>query len=239
MGNYTDLTASMKLKSVVEDTDTKTGRYFDLFIQALIILSLISFSVSTVPDLYPEIITFLNYFQIFTVIIFTFEYLLRLYVADIKREYIFSIYGIIDFLAILPFYLSTAVDLRSLRILRLFRLFRILKFTRYTAAIERFKAVMKEIREELILFLSATAFLLYFAAVGIYYFENAAQPEQFTSIFHSLWWAVATLTTVGYGDVYPTTTGGKIFTFLILMIGLGIVAVPAGLLSDALKETKK
>jgi len=90
------------------------------------------------------------------------------------------------------------------------------------------------IKEELILFLFATAFLLYFSAVGIYYFENPAQPEQFQSIFDSLWWAVATLTTVGYGDVYPVTVGGKIFTFFVLLIGLGIVAVPAGLVSSAL-----
>jgi len=88
------------------------------------------------------------------------------------------------------------------------------------------------------LFLIATAMLLYFAAVGIYYFESSAQPESFQSVFHSLWWALATLTTVGYGDVYPVTVGGKVFTFLVLMLGLGIVAVPAGLVASALGKAR-
>lgn len=137
-------------------------------------------------------------------------------------------------MAILPFYISTGIDLRSIRVFRFFRLARSFKLFRYNKAIQRFSTAFIMIKEELILFLFATAFLLYFSAVGIYYFENPAQPEQFQSIFDSLWWAVATLTTVGYGDVYPVTVGGKIFTFFVLLIGLGIVAVPAGLVSSAL-----
>ena len=93
-------------------------------------------------------------------------------------------------------------------------------------------------KEEFVLFGFVTLILLYLTAVGIYYFENNAQPEAFKSIFHSLWWAVATLTTVGYGDVYPVTVGGRVFTFFILMIGLGIVAVPAGLLATALTQVR-
>ncbi len=80
--------------------------------------------------------------------------------------------------------------------------------------------------------------MFYLSSVGIYYFENSAQPEVFTSIFHSMWWSVATLTTVGYGDIYPITVGGKIFTFIVLMIGLGIVAVPAGLVASALQAAR-
>ncbi len=82
-------------------------------------------------------------------------------------------------------------------------------------------------------------FMLFLSFFGIYYFENEAQPAAFASIFHSLWWAVATLTTVGYGDVYPVTVGGRIFTFVVLMVGLGIVAVPAGLVSSALSEARR
>ena len=80
--------------------------------------------------------------------------------------------------------------------------------------------------------------LLYFSAVGIYYFEHEAQPKQFASVFHSLWWSVATLTTVGYGDIYPVTVGGKIFTFAVLLVGLGIVSVPAGLVASALSKAR-
>ena len=81
--------------------------------------------------------------------------------------------------------------------------------------------------------------MLYLSAVGIFYFENEAQPEQFKSVFHSLWWAVTTLTTVGYGDAYPVTTGGRIFTFLVLMLGLGTVAVPSGLVASALSKARQ
>ena len=81
--------------------------------------------------------------------------------------------------------------------------------------------------------------MLYLSAVGIYYFENEAQPEQFKSVIHSLWWAVTTLTTVGYGDLFPVTAGGKFFTFLVLMVGIGIVAVPTGLITSALSQARK
>lgn len=81
-----------------------------------------------------------------------------------------------------------------------------------------------------------SAIMLYLSAVGIYYFEHQAQPELFQSVFHSLWWAVTTLTTVGYGDMYPITVGGRIFTFFVLMIGLGIVAVPTGLIASAMSK---
>ena len=118
------------------------------------------------------------------------------------------------------------------------RLFRAFKLIRYSKAIQRFRRAFTIAKEEMVLFLFIACLLLFFTSVGIYYFENAAQPEKFKSIFHSLWWAVATLTTVGYGDVYPITTGGKIFTFFVLMIGLGIVAVPAGLIASALSKAR-
>jgi len=121
----------------------------------------------------------------------------------------------------------------------LLRLFRIFKLFRYSKAINRFYRAFIIAKEELVLFTFASLILLYLSAVGIYYFENAAQPEQFKSVFHSLWWSVATLTTVGYGDIYPITAGGRIFTFCVLMIGLGVVAVPAGLVASALSQARK
>jgi voltage-gated potassium channel len=169
--------------------------------------------------------------------VFTLEYLLRIYVADSKPRFIFSFFGIIDLLAIIPFYLSFGIDLRSLRALRFLRLFRILKLVRYNKAMNHFTSAIKSAKEEILLFVFITLILIYFSAVGIYYFENEAQPEHFTSIFDSLWWAIITLTTVGYGDVYPITVGGKVFTFFILMIGLGIVAIPTGIISSALTKS--
>ncbi|MCF6262584.1 MAG: ion transporter [Xanthomonadales bacterium] len=229
----------VSFKQIIEENNSASGKAFDLIIQVLIVLSLISFSVETLPNLEPDTRTFLHRFEIFTVIIFSFEYLSRILVASNKRGYIFSFFGILDLLAILPFYLSTGVDLRSLRIFRLLRLVRILKFARYSAAAKRFHRAFILAKEELVLFLFVTLILIFLAGVGIYYFENPVQPESFASIFHSLWWAISTLTTVGYGDIYPVTVGGKLFTFGILLIGLGIVAVPAGVLASALAKARE
>lgn len=228
-----------RIKNIVENTDTTLGRIFDLSIQTLIVLSLVSFSITTIPELSSTVRNALYYFEVFTVVIFSMEYILRIIVTNDRWGYISSFYGIIDLLAILPFYLSTAIDLRSIRVLRLFRLFRILKIARYSKAMRRYAKAFKEIKEELIIFLIATIFMIYIAAVGIFYFENQAQPENFKSVFSSLWWSVATLTTVGYGDVYPITVGGRIFTFIVLLIGLSTVTVPAGLLASALEDTAK
>lgn len=151
-------------------------------------------------------------------------------------KYIFSFYGIIDLVSILPFYLTVSLDLRSLRAFRLLRLLRLFKAVRYMKAVERYKNAVYSIRSELLIFISATIFLIYLSSIGIYYFENTAQPEVFSSVFDCMWWSVATLTTVGYGDVYPITLGGRIFTFFILMIGLSVVAVPAGLFATALQN---
>lgn len=229
----------MQLKRIIEENDTTAGKAFDLFIQFLIVVSLVSFSIETLPNLGKNTKWILNTTEVIIVAIFTLEYLLRLFVADKKLKFVFSFYALIDLIAILPFYVARGIDLRSIRVFRLFRLIRAFKIFRYSKAIQRFKNAFLEVKEELILFLVATGFLLFIAAVGIYYFENPAQPEQFKSIFHCLWWAVATLTTVGYGDIYPITAGGKIFTSFIVIIGLGIIAVPTGLLASALTKTIK
>ena len=229
----------MDLKRIVEESDTPLGRAFDIVILSLIILSLFTFAISTVPGLSPTVVETLRIIRLVTIAVFTVEYILRILVADSKPGYIFSGFGIIDLLAILPFYLSFVVDLSSLRALRLLRIFRILTVVRYSNALDRYRAAFGHIREEIILFMFSTFFLLYLSAVGIYYFEHAAQPEVFKSVFHSLWWAITTLTTVGYGDMYPVTVGGRVFTFIILMIGLSIVAVPAGLLASALQRVTR
>ncbi len=226
-----------QIKDIVEINDNKKSRLFSFFIQALILVSIITFSIETIPNLKPQTIKILQSIELFSVIIFTVEYILRIFVADSKPKFIFSLFGIIDFLAILPFYLSFGIDLRSLRALRFLRLFRVLKLARYNKALKHFTKAIKMAKEEILLFLFTTLILIYFSAIGIYYFENQAQPEHFSSIFDSLWWSIITLTTVGYGDVYPITVGGRVFTFFILMIGLGIVAIPTGIISSALTKS--
>ena len=224
------------VKNIVEYSDNKLSKRFAIFIQFLIILSVITFSIETLPHLHPQTRFVLNSIELFCVLIFTLEYFARIYVADKKLKFVFSFFGLIDFFAILPFYLSFGVDLRSLRVLRLFRIFRLLKLVRYNKAMRHFTKAMLMAKEQIILFMAMTLVLIYFAAVGIYYFENEAQPDHFSSIFDSLWWSIVTLTTVGYGDVYPITVGGRVFTFFILLIGLAIVAIPTGIISSSLTK---
>jgi len=228
-----------KLRAVIEDTSTSKGKIFDYFIQALILLSLLAFTIETFPDNSKVTIELLNTFEFLCVIIFSIEYLLRVIVSKKPLKYIFSFYGVIDFLAIFPFYLKSIYDLRALRAFRIFRIFRALKLIRYNRALNRFNIASKIVKEELILFLILTSIFVFIASAGIYFFENEAQPENFSSVIHSGWWAIVTLTTVGYGDVYPITVGGKIFTTFIVLIGVGIVTIPAGLVASALSKARE
>lgn len=223
-----------RLKQVVEDNTTQSGKIFDYSVQILILISIVSLTLETLPNLEPETYKLLYAIDLFCISLFTIEYLLRVLVAENKIKYVTSFYGVIDLLAILPFILPTKVDLRILRSFRVLRVFRAQHLTRYSRALTKFRIAFGLIKEEIVLFLIITFILIYISATGIYYFEHAAQPELFSSIFHSLWWAVVTLTTVGYGDIYPITTGGRVFTFFMLTIGVGVVTVPAGLVATSL-----
>ncbi len=155
------------------------GKIFDLIIQLLILLSLVTFSIETLPDLSSENRQLLRHIETITVIIFTVEYIIRLILAKKKLRFIFSFFGIIDLVSILPFYITSGIDLRSVRAFRLLRLFRALKIIRYSKTIRHFHNALMIARDEIILYLFITFLLLYFAAVGIYYFEHEAQPEVF------------------------------------------------------------
>lgn len=210
---------------------------FEYVIQGLIVLSLIDFSLDTLPNLSTRQQSILNGIELFCVAAFSIEYLVRFLLSKPPKAYAFSFFGLVDLLAILP-YLLTGVDLRSIRALRLLRLLRILKLARYSSAVQRYHRAFILIKEELALFGITALILLFVAAAGIYHFENPAQPEKFSSIFDSMWWALCTLTTVGYGDIYPITFGGRLFTFLVLMVGLGFIAVPTGLFASALSKAR-
>lgn len=227
------------IRRLINNTDHLSGKAFAFTIQFLIILSLVTFSIDTLPDLSSTTKEALYLIEVVTVAIFTLEYFLRIMVAEKKIRFIFSFYGLVDLAAILPFYFSPGLDLRAIRIVRLLRLVRILKLFRYSQAIKRFHRAFLIAREELILFGFVAIITLFLSAVGIYYLENESQPEQFKSVFHCLWWAVTTLTTVGYGDMFPITIGGKLFTFLVLMVGISIVAVPTGLIASALSQARE
>jgi len=225
-------------RKIVEQSDTRQGRAFDVAIQILIVVSVATFAIETLPGLSEDTLRLLQFSEAVIVILFTAEYLLRLYASSRRLAFVFSFYGIIDLLAILPFYLALGFDLRSLRIFRLARLAVMLKLVRYSQAARRYQMAFKLVREEVVIFGLFSLALIYLSAVGIYFCEHKAQPEVFASVFDGLWWAIVTLTTVGYGDVVPITPGGKVFTFFVLIIGLGMIAIPSGLVASALSNVR-
>ena len=227
-----------KIRQIIEGNDRKLSPIFDITIQVLIVFSIIIFSLGTLPNLTPLWQNIINYVDILFYSIFAIEYFLRIYVSDKRLKYIFSFFGIVDLLAILPFLFARQFDLRAIRALRVFRLTRVLKISRYDESLKTFAIAIKIIKPEITLFYIITSIFLFLSATGIYYFEHSVQPIEFASVFHSLWWAIITITTVGYGDVYPITIGGRIFTFAILLLSLAIITVPTGLIASALSKAR-
>ncbi len=232
---------SMTTKEKIIKCVFKNQEHIEILIQILIIASIFQASLETMPNLKYKYKTFWDLSEKIFVAVFSLEYLARIYFSKRKLKFVFSFYGFVDIISILPSIIlsMSSLDFRFVRVLRFLKFFRILKLARYSKALGRFKDSFLDIKEELIVFFCLNLILLYMSATGIYYFEHEAQPEIFKSIPHSLWWSVATLTTVGYGDIYPITTGGKIFTFLILIIGIGIISVPSGLFASSFSRNKE
>ena len=167
-------------------------------------------------------------------LMFVAEYVYRIVTAENKRAYVTSFYGIIDLVAIFPILVHAAASVRVVRLLRVLRILRLLKIKRYSIALDRYRQALKQIAAEATLFAGvAFVFIIGFAFL-IYEFEHEAQPDKFSNIFDSIWWAVISLTSVGYGDVYPLTTPGRFLTLAMVLTGMGIVAVPTALLASAL-----
>tara|TARA_B100000035_G_scaffold312841_1_gene325183 strand:+ start:893 stop:1546 length:654 start_codon:yes stop_codon:yes gene_type:complete len=215
------------------------NKTIEIAIQILIVLSLICFTVETIPGLNPDTYKLLNTLEIIFVAIFTLEYAARVYLAKKKLKFIFSFFGLIDLIAILPFYLSLGFDLRTVRAVRFIRVFRLLKLTRYNSAVNFLRDAFRESKEELLVFTFLASSLLYLTSVGIYYFEKDLQPEEFGSVPQALWWSVVTLTSVGYGDVTPISTAGKIFTSIILFLGIGLISVPSAIMVSAFSKASQ
>ena len=228
-----------RVRAVVETRQSAASRTLDATIQTLIVVSVVVFSLQTLPDLAPGTRRLLAGIEAGIIVVFTLEYACRLWAARQPWRFATSFYGAVDLLTVLPFWLAFGLDLQTLRSLRLLRLFQLLKLARYGRALSRLRRALAHAREEIVLYLTATFVLLFIAAAGVYEFEHEAQPEAFGSIFDGLWWAVVTLTTVGYGDVYPITTGGRIFTFALLFVGIGVVTVPAGIVASSLSRARE
>ena len=223
------------------------NRVFEIFMIVLIAGNVLAVILETVPSLGTAYGGLFFVFEVFSVAVFSIEYVLRVWavIEDRRRtrmtpvggrlRYMVTPMAIIDLLAFLPFYLSAffAVDLRFLRVLRLLR---ILKLTRYSPALETFARVLRNERKPLVAALLMLGVVLILVSSLMFVFEQSAQPEAFGSIPAALWWGIVTLTTVGYGDVAPVTVGGKIFGALVTVMGVGIVAVPAGILASGFNQ---
>ena len=230
--------------------ENRWDKLINIFIIVLIILNVVAVMVETVPTMHDEEHEkrFFRYFDLISVIIFTIEYILRVWSSNHDPRYAHSFKGrlkymlspaaLIDLVAILPFYIHHLVgfDLRMLRILRLLRFFRLFRLTAYTAAAHLVFKVFRSRKNELMLAFILTIFLIVIASCLVYFAEHDAQPDKFTSIPATIWWSVVTLTTVGYGDLYPVTVLGKIFASIVLLAGISLLALPAGIITTGFLE---
>jgi voltage-gated potassium channel len=221
---------------------------FDVFLMVFISVNVASVVLETVPSLWSSYRAHFQLFELISVVIFTAEYVLRVWSCTEDPRFRHPLLGrlrfmvtpmaIVDLLAVLPFYLPMALtlDMRIIRILRLFRLLRMLKLVRYSESLTALRDVVRSRRGELTMALAFAGAILLVAASVLYFVEHEAQPEVFSSIPAAMWWGIATLTTVGYGDIYPVTSLGRLFGAVVAVVGVGLFALPAGILASGLSE---
>ena len=227
--------------------DDRPSRVVNLLLIGLISLNVIAIYLESVGPVYESYRRQFWYFEVFSVVVFTVEYLARVWsaidLAEVhdsrpvigRLKYMLTPIALIDLIAILPFYLSFYVsfDLRFLRVMRLLRLF---KLTRYSPALGALLDVIQQEAEALLAAFVVLLLMLVVSSGGIYLLEHELQPEAFGSMPSSMWWAIVTLTTLGYGDVVPISVGGKIFGGLIGLIGIGMIALPAAIMASGFAE---
>jgi voltage-gated potassium channel len=223
---------------------TTLERVIDWSLIGLVLLNTATVVLDSVKDIDTRYHPLFVGIELLSIYIFTLEYVLRVWSCVENRRYrrpfwgrirfMFSPLALIDLLAVLPFYLS--IGLLDLRFLRLVRLLRLLKVTRYVRALHVIGQVVRRKRAELLVTLGMIGLILLLVSSVMYSIESVAQPDKFGSIPDTMWWGVATLTTVGYGDVYPITPAGKVFSSIIAVLGLGLFAIPTGILASGFNE---
>ncbi len=224
------------------------ARFVDIVLIILITLNVVAVILESVPEIQRPLATAFFAFEVFSVVVFTVEYFLRLWSVTEnpwhdkyrrpfldRLRYLFSPMALIDLLAILPFYLSVFVSI-DLRFLRVLRLLRVLKLTRYSSAMTMLFDVFREEARVIGASLFVLLLLLVVASSCIYLAEREVQPDDFGTIPLSMWWAIVTMTTVGYGDVVPITATGKVIGAFMGVIGIGMVALPAGILASGFNQ---
>jgi voltage-gated potassium channel len=223
--------------------DTPAGRIFDIFLIALILFSVVIVVLESIEHIHIKYYNFFLVAEWVITILFTIEYILRIYSVKKPMSYIFSFYGIVDFLAILPTYLSLVFSgsqyLMTIRSLRLLRIFRIMKLNRYVRESNYLMRALQASRIKITLFISAAFTVLLIIGTAMYLIEGHVNPG-FANIPGSIYWAIVTITTVGYGDVVPITHAGKFLASLLMILGYAIIAVPTGIVtSEMITYTEK
>jgi voltage-gated potassium channel len=227
--------------------ESKADKFVNIFIISLIVLNVLAVMIETIDPIHKKYKLYFDWFDMISVYIFTIEYVLRVWSCTHDPRYKGSIKGrikymltpgaLIDLLAFLPFYIHIGgVDLRELRILRLMRFFRLFRLTAYTKSAQMIFNVFKSRLNELVLSFIMVLFLIIIASCLLYFAEHNAQPDSFSSIPATMWWAVVTLTTTGYGDMHPITTVGKILAGIIMLTGVALFALPAGIITVGFLE---
>lgn len=219
-------------------TESQMPRIVQAAIQALIVYSVVTITLETMPEL-DEYDKFFRASEVVVVILFTIEYLWRWSVSKERLRYPFRPMAIIDLLSILPFYLELSIDLRSVRSFRLMRIFRILKLGRYNRALQMLYEALRRCVPELIVMGMFLGIVVIVASTCLYYAEHGAQPDVYRSIPATFWWAVVTLTTVGYGDAYPITPAGKLIAAVVMLTGIAVIAVPTAVISSSVTEVMR
>lgn len=222
------------LHDIIYEADTPLGKMFDLILLILILLSVIFVMMESVSSIDAKFHRFLYIGEWVITIFFTFEYIARIITVKKPFKYIFSFYGIIDLLSTIPLYLSFILAgtsyLLTVRALRLLRIFRILKITRYIGESNKLKRALLHSRAKILIFLFAVLIISIIAGTIMYLVEG--EENGFSSIPHSVYWCIVTLTTVGYGDISPATPLGQFIASIIMVMGYGIIAVPTGIVTS-------
>lgn len=242
MNKKTNKSWKEKLHEVIYEADTPAGKLFDIVLLIVIIVSIIFVMLESVEWIDNKYHSLLNIAEWVITILFTLEYIARIVSVKNPRKYIFSFYGIIDLLSTIPKYLSLFLigthHLVALRALRLLRVFRILKLARYIGESTNFVRALKSSRAKIAVFLSFVIILCVILGTVMYLVESE-EGSGFTSIPRSVYWAIVTLTTVGYGDIAPATPLGQLIASLIMIMGYGIIAVPTGIVSSEMTKVNK
>lgn len=229
------------LKQIINDADTPLGRAFDLALIISISISCFLIVIDSVASIHAALGNIIDVFQGFFLIIFTIEYALRLIITEKKRDYLLSFYGIVDFIAIAPIYLSLFISFGVyfpiVRILRLFRLFSIFKMGRYINESGALLKALRASKTKISIFLFTLLFIVIIVGSLMYVIEG---PENgFINIPESMYWAIVTISTVGYGDISPHTELGKFLASALMLVGYGIIAVPTGIITSELSKVSK